>query len=164
MYKQLNKTMRFIGSEQHEQIWRSKISTLGPFALLLWDIPFDSTLAPPGTILYRGVQLSDDSIASFKCDCLKDPKPLHSFQAFTSCTRDCILAEEFGNTLFVMKTRLAFIADLSELSEYPYEKEQLLLPGISFTIDKIEFDEYKKKHIIYLTLQQRHNSKFIFSL
>jgi hypothetical protein len=35
LYKILNEVMRLIGSEEHEQIWRSKVRTLGPFSLLL---------------------------------------------------------------------------------------------------------------------------------
>jgi len=63
--------MRLIGSEQHEQVWRSKIRTLGPFCLLLWDNPFNTQLTKPGTILYRGAKLSDDLIDLFKDDCSK---------------------------------------------------------------------------------------------
>jgi hypothetical protein len=71
------------------------------------------------------------------------------------------VAEKFGNVLFIMKVRLAFTVDLTQLSRYSHEEEELLFPGISFTIDQVEFDNEKKKHLIYLTLQQRHNSKSI---
>jgi hypothetical protein len=159
LYKKSNEIMRLIGSEQHEQVWRSKIRTLGPFCLLLWDNPFNRQLTKPGTILYRGAKLSDDLIDLFKDDCSKDPKPWHSFQAFTSCTRNPSVAEQIGNVLFILKTRLAFTVDLTELSKYSYEEEELLFPGVSFTVDKVEFDKNKNKHLIYLTLQQRHDSK-----
>ncbi|CAF3284153.1 unnamed protein product [Rotaria socialis] len=145
------------GSEQHEQVWRSKIRTLGPFCLLLWDNPFNRKLTKPGTILYRGAKLSADLIALFKDDCPKDPRPWHSFQAFTSCTRNASVAENFGNVLFIMKICLAFTVDLTELSKYSYEEEELLFPGVSFTVDIMEFDKKKNKHLIYLTLQQRHD-------
>ena len=62
LYKKLNETMRLIGSEEHEQIWRSKIRTFGPFCLLLWDNPFNSKIITSETKLYRGAQLSDDLI------------------------------------------------------------------------------------------------------
>ncbi|CAF4612187.1 unnamed protein product, partial [Rotaria socialis] len=124
--------MGSIGSEQHEQVWRSKIRTWGPFCLLLWDNPFNGKITKPGTILYRGATLSDDSIASFQEDCTADPKPWRSFQSFTSSTRNRNVAEQFGNALFVMKTRLAFTIDLSELSEYFHEQEELIYPGVSF--------------------------------
>jgi hypothetical protein len=166
LYKKSNEVMRLIGSEQHEQIWRSKIRTLGPFCLLLWDNPFNRKLAKPGTILYRGTTLSNDMIALFKAECSQNSKSWHSFQAFTSCSRSRRVAENFGdaNVLFIMNIRLAFTVDLTNLSEYSDEEEELLLPGVSFTIDDVEFDEKNRKHLVYLTLQQRHNSKSILSL
>ncbi|CAF0989633.1 unnamed protein product [Adineta ricciae] len=161
LYKKINEIMRLIGSKQHEQVWRSKISTLGPFCLLLWDNPFDSKMIKPGTILYRGANLPDHLITSFNEECSKDPKPWHTFQAFTSCSRNRSIAKNFGNVLFVMKTRIAFTVDLSSLSAYAHEEEELLLPGVSFIIDRIKF---KKKHVIYLTLQQRHNKSELHHL
>ena len=159
LYKKLNEVMRLIGSADHEQVWRSKVRTLGPFSLLLWDNPFDSKIAEPGTILYRGAKLSDHFIASFREDCSKDPKPVRSFQAFTSCSRNPSRAEEFGNVLFIMETRIAFTVDISLLSEHSYEEEELLFPGVCFTTDFLLFDKDKNKHLIYLTLHHRHNSK-----
>jgi len=159
LYKRLNEIMRLIGSPQHEQVWRSKVDTLGPFCLLLWDNPFNSKMIKPKTILYRGANLSDELITSFKGECSKDPKPWRTFQAFTSCSRNRSVAEQFGNVLFIMETRIAFTVDLSELSEYGHEEEELLFPGVSFTIDRVESGETNNKHLIYLTLQQRHTSK-----
>ncbi|CAF0753851.1 unnamed protein product [Adineta steineri] len=128
LYAKTNEIMRVIGSEEHEEIWRSKILTFGPFCLLLWDNPFDRKAAEPGTILYRGTQLSDDMIACFQDDCSKDPKPLCSFQAFTSCTRNRNVAEMFGNVLLIMTIRIAFTIDLEPYSNYVDEEEELLLP------------------------------------
>jgi len=92
---------------------------------------------------------------------LKHPQPLQSFQAFTSCTRNRKIAENFSNAnaLFIMELQVAFTVDLSQLSEYSHEEEELLFPGVSFTTNKLEFDKEKNKHLIYLTLQQRHSSK-----
>jgi len=151
--------MRLIGCPQHEQVWRSKVATLGPFCLLLWDNPFNSKMIKPKTILYRGADLPDDLITSFRDECSKDPKPWHTFQAFTSCSRNRSVAEQFGNVLFIMETRIAFTVDLSEISEYDDEEEELLFPGISFQIERVESEPNKNKHMIYLTLQQRHSSK-----
>lgn len=160
LYKKLNEIMRLIGSERHEQEWRSKTGTLGPFGLLLWDNPFDNKMSKPGTILYRGVKLSDDLITSFKDDCSKVPRPWHTFQAFTSCSRNCNVAGKFGNVLLIMKTEIAFTIDLSSLSDYPHEEEELLFPGVSFTIDQVNIDkENNDKPSIYLTLRQRRDSK-----
>lgn len=77
LYKRLNETMRLIGSEEHEQVWRSKVQTLGPFCLLLWDNPANSRTTERGTILYRGANLSKEQISSIKNECSKDNKPSH---------------------------------------------------------------------------------------
>ncbi|CAF1501387.1 unnamed protein product [Adineta steineri] len=157
VFKKLNEAMRFIGSRQHEEVWRSKIGTLGPFCLLLWDNPFNSKMVEPGTILYRGAQLSGDLITLFIDDCLKDPRPWHSFQAFTSCTRNRDVAVMFGNVLFIMEARIAFTADIQSYSAHSEEEEELLFPGVSFTINRVEFDEIDNKPLIYIVLQQRRD-------
>lgn len=164
LYTTLNQIMQLLGSKDQEEVWRSKIGTLGPFCLLLWDNPFDRKMTNPGTILYRGAQLSDDSIQTLKTNCWKEPKLLHSFQSFISCTRIRNIIENFNNvnTLIIMELQVAFTVDLSKLSEYPREEEVLLFPGVSFSINKVEFDQEKNKHLIYLILQQRHTSKSIY--
>jgi hypothetical protein len=65
----------------------------------------------------------------------------------------------FGSVLFIMKTKVAFTVDLSPWSQYPDEEEELLFPGVSFTIDQVDYHEDQKKHLIHLTIQQRRNSK-----
>nr|ACD54793.1 ADP-ribosyltransferase-like protein [Philodina roseola] len=157
LYKRLNEVMRLIGSEQHAAAWRSTINTLGPFCLLLWDNPFNTKMIQPGIILYRGANVPDHMITSFTEDASKTGKPWHSFQAFTSCSRNRRVAESFGNVLLIMKAQVAFAVDLSSLSEYPQEEEELLFPGVSFTIDRMEYEEKNNKYLIYLTLQQRHD-------
>ena len=160
LFIKVNETMRLIGSEQHEPIWRSKIDILGPFSLLLWDNPLNNRITKPGTILYRGASLPDDLITSFIDDCSKDSRPWHSFQAFTSCTRNRNVAETYGNVLFVMETKVAFTVDIQSISRFYEEEEELLFPGVSFTIDQVECEKDKNKYLIHLTLQQRRNSKF----
>ena len=159
LYKQIDETMRLVGNPQYEREWQSKVETLGPFCLLLWDNPSNSEMLKPGTILYRGAQVPDDLIKSFQKECSKDPKTWYSLQGFTSCTQKRHFAEQFGNVLFIMKTRTAFTNDLTQVSEYKHEEEELLLPGVSFTINRMEFDKSKNKHLVYLTLHQRHTSK-----
>jgi len=159
LFQIVNETMRSIGKEQHFDVWRSKISTLGPYCLLLWDNPFNSKITKVGTVLYRGVQLSDDLIDVFKRDCSKSPKPWRSFQAFTSCTRNPNVADIYGNVLFLMTTRVAFTIDIQSYSMFPDEEEELLFPGVCFTIDRVEYDDNRKKHLIYLTLNHKYNSK-----
>ncbi|CAF4286101.1 unnamed protein product [Rotaria sp. Silwood2] len=162
LYKKLNETMRLIGSKEHEQEWRSKIPTLGPFCLLLWDNPFNDKTTKRGTVIYRGAKLTDDLILAFKYDCSKEDKPLRSFQSFTSCSRNRAKAEPFGNVLFIMTVKHAFSVDLKQFSKYPNEEEELILPGVCFTVDRVEFDKKKKKHLIYLNLVQQFRCKLIF--
>ena len=164
LFTKVNETMRLIGSKEHEQIWRNRIRTLGPYCLLLWDNPFNSKMVQPGRIFYRGLHLEDHVIDTLKEDCSKNPRPWHSFQSFTSCTRNRNVAEEFGNVLFVMTTRIAFIDDIQSISCIPNEEEELLYPGVSFTIDRTEFDQQKNKPIFYLTLQQKRNGKSMYIL
>ncbi|CAF4139645.1 unnamed protein product [Rotaria sordida] len=129
LYKTLNAAMRLVGDKEHEQVWRSKVRTLGPFCLLLWDDPFNQKVTIKKT-LYRGAELTKEQIAKYK-DMAKDKVAFGSFQAYTSCSRNHEKAEEFGNTLFIMKVLYAFIADLSPLSEYSEEEEELITPESS---------------------------------
>ena len=163
LYKILNETMRLIGSEEHEEIWRNRVRTLGPFCLLLWDNPFGDKTTERGTLLYRGATLSEQQISAFKDDCSKVSKPSRSFPSFTSCSRNRAKAEPFGNVLFIMTVNHAFSVDLEPFSEYPNEEEELLSPGVCFTVDRVEFNEEKKKHEIYLSLVQQYRREYTHS-
>ena len=163
LYKQINETMRLIGNPQHDQVWRSKVSTIGPYCLLLWDNPFNSEMIKPGTMLYRGAQVPDEMIKAFQAESSREPKIWHTFEAFTSCTQNRSIAEQIGNVLFIMKTRTAFTLNLTQLSEYRQEEEEVLLPGISFTINQVSSDKSKNKYLVYLSVHQRHISKSIVS-
>ncbi|CAF3600737.1 unnamed protein product [Rotaria sp. Silwood1] len=155
LYKKLNETMRPIGNHEHEKIWQSKIRTLGPFCLLLWDNPFNTKLTT-GKVLFRVGKLTEKQISIYK-DLAKNPEEYRSFQAFTSCSRDSHIAEKFpsANVLFIMEIAGAFCVDLKPISLYPEEEEELITPGVCFTVKSYEFDATKKKHIIYLILKQR---------
>ncbi|CAF4285634.1 unnamed protein product, partial [Rotaria sordida] len=123
--------MRLVGDKEHEQVWRSKVRTLGPFCLLLWDDPFNQKATVKKT-LYRGAELTKEQIAKYE-DMAKDKEAFGSFQAYTSCSRNLAVAEFLsGNTLFIMEVMYAFIADLSPLSEYSEEEEELITPGVCF--------------------------------
>lgn len=160
LYKTINAAMRLVGSKDDEQVWRSKIRTLGPFCLLLWDDPFNIKVKT-NIELYRGATLSPEQIKTYE-EMAKDEDEYGSFQSFSSSSRNRSKAEGFGNTLFIMKVLHAFIADLSELSEYPNEEEELITPGVCFSVKRVEFDRMKNKHFIYLELRQRFNSKYFF--
>ncbi|UJR14429.1 hypothetical protein I4U23_001426 [Adineta vaga] len=159
VYKKLNEVMRLIGSQEHEHNWRSKVRTLGPFCLLLWDSPYNYESTEKGTVLYRGAKLSNEVIAAFKNDCLKKERTLCSFQSFTSCSRSRVQAEKFGNVLFIMTIKHAFTINLKPFSEYPHEEEELLFPGVCFTVDRMEPGTEHIKYIIYLDLIQQRRRK-----
>ena len=145
--------MRFIGSRENDQIWRSKVSTLGPFCLLLWHDPFNKKMKM-NVELYRGANLQAEHITMYE-KMAKKKDEYGSFQAFSSCSRNRQKAEKFGNTLFIMRVKFAFVADVSQWSEYPNEEEELVTPGVCFQVLKVEFDRKTNKNLIYLELKQR---------
>ncbi|CAF1083947.1 unnamed protein product [Rotaria sp. Silwood1] len=148
--------MRLIGDKDHENVWRSKIETFGPFAFLLhYYLSYENVYHRTSTTIYRGAQLTDKMIAEYqRVAQSKDSR--RSFQAFTSCTRNRTKAEQFGNVLFVLnaenrRSYRTLNMDISSLSAYPEEEEVLLRPGRSFKIERVEIDKTKNKHVIYLT-------------
>ena len=162
LYKKLNEAMRLVGDGEKEEVWRNKVKTLGPFGLLLWDDPFNTRMKTDIT-LYRGATLSEEQIAKYG-EMAKGSDDYRSFQAYTSCSRNRQKAEKFGNALFIMEVVFAFIADLSHLSEYAAEEEELVTPGVCFSVQRLEFDREINKHLIYLKLRQRFSSKYSFLL
>ena len=157
LFQVLNETMRLVGSEEHERVWRSKIETLGPYCLLLWDDPFHNKPNTSNEVLYRGVKLSKDMIDAFeKCS----PTEHGTFQAFSACTRNRHVAEQFGNVIFVITVKYAYTMDLSLFSKFPEEEEVLISPGVCFTVSHVEFDRDVNKHLIYLDLDHRLNGKY----
>ena len=157
LYKKINEVMRLIGDNSQEQVWRSKIPTLGPFCLLLWDDPSNKTMKTKIT-LYRGATLTEEQIDTYR-QMAEHPNEYRSFQAFTSTSRNREKAEEFGNTLFIMYVEFAFIADISSLSAYKAEEEELITPGVCFSVQKVEFDQKSNKHLVYLKLRQRFSGE-----
>jgi hypothetical protein len=157
LYETLNAAMRLVGDKEKEDVWRSKVRTLGPFCLFLWDDPIHTKLTT-GKTLYRGADLETEEINKYK-QMAKNRKAYGSFQAYTSCTRNRGKAEELGNTLFIMEVLIAFVADLSPLSEYPKEEEELVTPGVCFRVKSVESDREKTKNLIHLQLRQRFSSK-----
>ena len=57
LYKTINTTMRLVGDQEHNDAWKSKVPTLGPFYLLLWDDPLNTKLQF-GKTLYRGANFN----------------------------------------------------------------------------------------------------------
>jgi hypothetical protein len=157
LYKKVNEAMRLVGSPEQAEIWRSKVRTLGPFCLLLWDNPFSNKLTKK-IKLYRGATLNAEQIKTYE-ELSTDSNEYRTFQAFTSCSRNRIFAENFGNVLFIMDVFSAFTIDLKEISAYPEEEEELVTPGVSFHVERMEYDSNTRKHLIYLKLRQRFDSK-----
>jgi hypothetical protein len=160
LYRKVNEVMRLVGTPEQEKIWRTKILTLGPFCLLLWDNPFNNKLTKNKT-LYRGAKLNEEQIKMYE-NLSKQPHEYRTFQAFTSCSRERGVAENFQkcNALFIIHVVSAFTVDLEETSSYPEEKEELVSPGVNFRVLSTGFDNKKGKHLIYLQLRQRFDGKF----
>ncbi|CAF4284965.1 unnamed protein product, partial [Rotaria sordida] len=78
LYKTLNAVMRLVGDKEQEKVWRSKIRTLGPFCLLLWDDPFNTKLTTKKT-LYRGAILTEEQLTAY-AKMAEDDKAYGSFQ------------------------------------------------------------------------------------
>jgi hypothetical protein len=158
LYKHINEIMRYVGQKEKDDIWHSKVHTLGPFCLLLWDNPFSNRLTK-GITLYRGANLNQEQIKTYET-LVSHPNEYHSFQAFTSCSRKRELAQNYGNVLFIMYVLYAFTYDLRNVSEYPEEEEELISPGVNFRVQRVESDPKTNKKLIYLELRQRFNRKF----
>lgn len=159
LYKKLNEVMRLVGSKEYERFWQSKIPTLGPFCLLLWDDPFHERLNYKHQTLYRGANLTDQQLATY-IDLNNRILSHRSFQAFTSCSRNRAVAEAYsGNALFIMDIIFAFTANLEPFSQYPDEEEELIFPGVGFSVSDVEFDMETNKYLIKLTLKQRFSGK-----
>jgi hypothetical protein len=158
LYPLLNATLRLIGSKDNEAEWQNKITTLGPFCLLLWDDPFNTKLVKDKT-LYRVADLLPEHIDEYR-QMAGIEDEYRSFQSFVSTSRNRAAAEIFkGNTLFIMKVCRAFVADVSQLSEYEIEEEELITPGVCFCVKSVEPGKASGKHIIRLELKQRFNGK-----
>jgi hypothetical protein len=135
------------------------VPTLGPFCLLLWGNPFNNKLTE-GITLYRGAALDPGQIKIYQ-DLSTQPEEYCTFQTFTPCIRNRQFIENFAdaNTLFIMDVLCAPTVNLEDISEYPGEEEELVPPGVSFRVRRLEYDTKKKKHLIYLELRQRFNRK-----
>ncbi|CAF0752210.1 unnamed protein product [Adineta steineri] len=157
LYKTLNKDMRLVGNKEDEHIWRRAVQTLGPFCLLLWDDPYNKEVKT-NIELYRGTELKPEQIDVYK-KMAENGKEYGSFQGFSSCSRNRKKAEKFGNALFIMKVLFAFTADISKVSKYPHEEEELVTPGVCFRVLCVEEEPETSKHLIYLELTQRFSGK-----
>ncbi|CAF3132225.1 unnamed protein product [Rotaria sp. Silwood2] len=151
LYKKMNEYMRLVGDKEHDDLWKTKIPTYGPFAfLLLWRDTAAYTRDTKTTV-YRGANLSDDLIAQYRQKCAATSKCQDQveFPSFTSTSRNRMKAEQFGNVLFVIDINDFKGRDVSAYSEYD-EEEHLLAPNFLFYVRSCTFDEIKKKWMIHL--------------
>jgi hypothetical protein len=60
---------------------------------------------------------------------------------FTSTTKDCQVAKIVGNTLFIIDISCATALNVSSYSAFYLEEEVILPPGVTFRIDKVEYED-----------------------
>lgn len=149
LYKKLNEVMRLVddGNKDHETIWQSKVDTLGPFALLLYELG-NQNIKKTYITVYRGANLSNELIEQYRTAAKEFYIP--AFPSFTSTSRNQTKAEKFGNVLFVIDIRQSDGRDVASYSKYPHEEEILINPNFYFYIHSCAFDETKQKWIIHL--------------
>lgn len=135
LYSVLNEALR-----KHD---RSKLETLGPLCQLIRSY---SRIAQDyiGTV-YRGTELSHTDIQLYK----QHIGEWKTWQAYTSTSKDRLMAEMFGGTLFIIditdiKLSAPRAYDIAHLSQYPEEKEVLIPAGVSFQILSVEQDPSQK--------------------
>ncbi|CAF1081586.1 unnamed protein product [Rotaria sordida] len=153
LYKALNATMKLVGGKDQENIWRSKVPTLGPFCLLLLNKPFNKELTKNKTI-YRSANVTPEQIVQYE-EMAKNKSSYQSFKVYTSCTRNLKNAKALGNTLFIMAVLDGFIMDISPYSKYPEEEEELITPGVCFRVQSVTFNQKKNRYLINLELRQK---------
>ena len=121
----------------------SKLETLGPFCQLIRSY---SRIAQDyiGTV-YRGTELSPTEIQVYK----QHTGEWKTWPAYTSTSKDRVMAEMFGGTLFIIdigdiKLSAPRAYDIAHLSQYPEEEEVLIPAGVSFQILSVEQDPSQK--------------------
>lgn len=138
LYKFINKTLR--------ENDLTKLETTGPFCYLLF-LHLQGIIKD--TEVYRGATLDPDTIQFYK----EAIDVWRCWSAFSSTSKNRRKAENFGNTLFIIKIeRAIFSEDISSHSYYPTEEEVLLSPGTKFCVSKVEFVPENNKHYIYLRI------------
>lgn len=139
--------MRLEGDEEHEMVWKSKVTAFGPFSLLLYYL---GEYTDGEITVYRGCNLSDDLIKKYQEEMINDPESLVVFPAFTSTSKNRSKAERFGNVLFVIDIDCHYDgSDISPYSRYD-EEEYVLAPYFAFFIRSCKFMENEHKWIIHL--------------
>ncbi|CAF1007805.1 unnamed protein product [Rotaria magnacalcarata] len=148
LYRKLNETMRLQGDFAFETLWKSKVPTLAPFAVLLNSaMNFNRT----HMIVYRGVTMANEQIKQFRL-CVVSERKIQ-LPAFTSRTLNRDVAEFFGsNVLFVIDLEKDTSSlDVSPYSNYPNEQELWLFDGFPAKVTSCHFGETANKWTIKLS-------------
>ena len=139
LYPHMNKALR--------ENDRSKVSTYGAFALMLYKSLVQSQYKVYNATVYRGADLTGDMIQEY----ISSKGQIAKWLGFSSTTRNREKAF-LGNTLFIIDIKQPVLIDcgfdISAISAFEDEEEVLLLAGGRFKIDRVEYEE--NKNIIYL--------------
>jgi hypothetical protein len=159
---------------------QSKLYTLGPYCYLLFNYIGrlkDNSSIPgrfrrffrPNEIqsmtLYRGDRNSDSIVEEYR-RAAGDNSKHFKWLPFVSTSRDRAIAEGFPGSVLYIIEMLSYssnedrFVDLSKIGHFPTEQEILLLPGVQFRVNKVEFDNEKGLHLVYINV----NSSYIFKL
>ncbi|CAF3273794.1 unnamed protein product [Rotaria socialis] len=148
LYRKLNETMRLQGDFAFEILWKSKVPTLAPFAVLLNSaMNFNRT----HMIVYRGVTMANEQIEKFRL-CVVSERKIQ-LPAFTSRSLNRDVAEFFGSNVFFVidLEKDTSSLDVSPYSNYPNEQELWLFDGFPAKVTSCHFDETANKWAIKLS-------------
>jgi hypothetical protein len=127
----------------------SKVKTLGPLCFLINSYTSQRKMLTKDQIVYRGMGLTDEMIKEYS----EAVGETIDWPAFTSTTKDRVMAELLGNTLCIITLCCGLFihgSDISNISCIPSEEEFLLSVGFVLQVEKVEIDPSKEKHKIYL--------------
>jgi hypothetical protein len=148
LYRKLNECMRLQYDGIHENLWKSKVCTLGPFAYLFRDLS-TLTMKSKKSTVYRGMDLCEDLIKQLIAT--KEGEKCF-LPAFTSTSRNREKAEFMnGNVLVEIDIDEGF--DGWDLASYSFldEEEFLVEDGCNFTFISCKPDSSKNdKWIVHL--------------
>ncbi len=159
---------------------RSKLYTLGPFCYLLFNYigrrskdnssirdRFRRVVRPNEMkliTLYRGDWYSDSIIEEYRRSAGDNCKHF-KWLPFASTSQERTVAEKFaGSVLYIIKVRFYSsnedrFTDLTTTGGFVEEKEILLLPGVQFQVNKVEFDNEKGWHLVDIKINSSYISK-----
>jgi hypothetical protein len=159
---------------------RTKLDTLGPFCYLLFNY-IGRRFKDKSSIrdrlrrvlrsneiqlmtLYRGDRNCGSTVEEYR-RAAGDNSKLFKWLPFVSTSRDRAVAERFAvDVLYIIEMRFYSssedqFTDLTDISHYADEKEILLLPGVQFQVIKVEFDNEKGLHLVFIKVNSSYISK-----